>query len=543
MKIKTFDMLLQENQGIEYPISAQTKAAIIENPIDILDSVRVSKSKVSAFVQREKQILDDLVDECYGMLNHNGISIHDGNVRYDDNGTDPNKHLHDTAHWSSLRIKRDAYAKQSVFAADQISALFRDLHAAQGELDKQLGITEAGDQGEAAVEEIVDIFKDVYITRSNVLLPSMTSFHAETAETDLYIITDKGVYVCEVKNIGSFGKTIHISRAGKWVVKDRNGYVLRDFNGGESTPAAQNEVHRIETRRFLESKGIKGVPLFPLVVIANNKVDVVNESDYPVVCKEMIYNHLCGMSAHELPSVLSKKKQKQIVAAFDSVHTIPQPYAENYAAVEYEEEPGIDQIRVDESGDIYIPERTFPHWGVSDNTAEIIDRLQDLVSLFKKEEQWLQYMNQQIIQYANEADKKLEKEHRKTAIAPSIVSAVLMIALVVLGKYLDDFSPDIIRATYNRLLYVGLVVNVWSIVYCGWHIEGRISSNAWYMGISMVAGLLGLVCHALNAFAFTCRNSVGFGIVIVTCFAVFAGVCAAVGNAEKSYLKLNEWKQ
>ena len=61
------------------------------------------------------------------------------------------------------------------------------------------------------------LYTGKYHYRENVILPA-NDIGGETSETDVYIVTSKAVFVCEVKNWGKRGRTICISKDGQWSV-------------------------------------------------------------------------------------------------------------------------------------------------------------------------------------------------------------------------------------------------------------------------------------------------------------------------------------
>lgn len=61
-----------------------------------------------------------------------------------------------------------------------------------------------GEEGEQAVADGLKLYTGKYHYRENVILPA-NDIGGETSETDVYIVTSKAVFVCEVKNWGKRG--------------------------------------------------------------------------------------------------------------------------------------------------------------------------------------------------------------------------------------------------------------------------------------------------------------------------------------------------
>ena len=323
----------------------------------------IPKSQIPASVQHESDTIEQIADQCYDLLYEHELMDEDGEILPIEVDTSKcDSLMRELQHYSKLPQASKVASELSMrlkyienYEATPIQPIYDVLNKIselQDDFSDQLAIITKGQQGEDAVKEILDIFEGEFISKYNVLLPSSTNAKQETSETDVCIIAPQGVFVCEVKNIGHEGQTLTISRDGKWLIT--NDYIIQnDFNNGRSTPAHQNNIHCAEIRRFLKTKGFHNTPVFPMVIIANNDIEIDNCSDYPVIRKEFIYNHITSANR----TVLSKDIRRQIACAFDNVH---------------------------------IPERSFPILTVADPANSIIDYLEKLIAQYEQERLWLE---------------------------------------------------------------------------------------------------------------------------------------------------------
>jgi hypothetical protein len=142
----------------------------------------------------------------------------------------------------------------------------------------------------------------------NVILPA-DGLGSETAETDAYIITDKGVFVCEVKNWGNSNSIIQVNNGGQWLKLSLSGKILETLK----SPIEQNTKHCIATDRFLRAHGINNAKIIPMVIMANDGAIIDNQSSNIVLKISDVYNFVEGYNG---PSALDNDTQERIAKLF-----------------------------------------------------------------------------------------------------------------------------------------------------------------------------------------------------------------------------------
>lgn len=92
-----------------------------------------------------------------------------------------------------------------------------------------------------------------------------------SAESDIIIVTDKAVFLVEIKNYGKKGETIHVSADGRWEICGRYQNSRRSLKN----PYKQLTDHIFLINKFFETKGINfELPIIPIIAIANENVDI-----------------------------------------------------------------------------------------------------------------------------------------------------------------------------------------------------------------------------------------------------------------------------
>lgn len=175
------------------------------------------------------------------------------------------------------------------------------------ELDRQVGILVKGERGESLTSKYFSLFEDKYHIINNIIIPIADSF-AKSSEIDTFIITPKGIFICEIKNWGNEDETIIIGSDGKWYRQ------IKRKKTPVSSPVEQNTRHRLATEKYLKQFGIE-CELIPLIVIANNKTNIENNSNNVVIRMSEVYNYI---ENYNLPETLSKQTQNQILNILDS---------------------------------------------------------------------------------------------------------------------------------------------------------------------------------------------------------------------------------
>lgn len=175
---------------------------------------------------------------------------------------------------------------------------------------KQDGLIK-GNEGEDYVNNKLSILSSRYIIKQNVVIPAY-EFGGQTSETDIYVITSKGILVCEVKNRGNIDRIINISSDGQW--KFLNAYT-RSILEIMPSPIEQNTRHCLCTEKFLKQKGIPKIKLIPVIIIGNEYVQIENLSSNTVIRVSELYNYIENLN---LPEIYTEEQQKQIADCFNS---------------------------------------------------------------------------------------------------------------------------------------------------------------------------------------------------------------------------------
>ena len=157
---------------------------------------------------------------------------------------------------------------------DWMAEFRNDLLECRYELIVELSIVEKGDIGEE------NVFRELHLrypTLSNIVL-DVADEGGATNETDFYAILPHGVAVIEVKNYGKRGQQIWVKDAPKWDITTETGHVIDD----RKNPFLQNKRHINATRKVLEGLLSREIPLFSVVVLGNNQVQIMNDTDLVV---------------------------------------------------------------------------------------------------------------------------------------------------------------------------------------------------------------------------------------------------------------------
>lgn len=191
----------------------------------------------------------------------------------------------------------------------EAQAIYNSFLTLREESEKNVRIAQKGKSGEDYVSRILNQYRNKFFILENIVIPAYEQ-KGNTSETDVYIISSKGIFVCEVKNYGSSGQTLYIPEHGDWKILNSSGHFL------SNKPSAfeQNERHCNATKSFIkEHLGIE-VPIIPVVIIANDVVDVTIENpEKNIVIRANQINELVS----GFQDALTYDVQKKIVEAFE----------------------------------------------------------------------------------------------------------------------------------------------------------------------------------------------------------------------------------
>ena len=283
-------------------------------------------------------------------------------------------------------------------------------------LSKEIKGRDKGEEGEERISEALNMYRNKYLIRENILLPAQ-SIGRDSSETDLYIITPKGVCVCEIKNYGKKGETLKISKDGMWsVVKSgRRESVKKD------SPVEQNASHCLATEQWLEENGLSGIKMIPIIFIANNDVKVENDSPNAIMRVSELYNYI---NALNLPEVLSKEKQQQIADTL-------------------------------EKGNEMVTERKFEALEFRSCKNQIMEYVDKLIALKQDEYNWKKAVYDKVSKKNN----KIDKGTKRSTMVLNLVIALYGISLAIIEWNLIPKFGDIIDF---------LVIGVGGVALFGW---------------------------------------------------------------------------
>lgn len=157
----------------------------------------------------------------------------------------------------------------------------------------------SGYEGEQFVNESLSIYPNL-INLSNIRV----EVNGRSIECDNIILSSKGIFILEVKNIGNSGNfKIVIEKDGRWLKK----YEFSQKIETMSSATDQNNSHVAFINRLLNEEckdldidfGINGI-----VVISNNNVSIENNSIYQTILRaDNVYNYINAQ-----PTIYSKEQ-------------------------------------------------------------------------------------------------------------------------------------------------------------------------------------------------------------------------------------------
>lgn len=171
---------------------------------------------------------------------------------------------------------------------------------------EKLAVIGAGNRGEKRVNDELDQFDGFSRYMSNLRL----EVNGQSIETDNVLFSTKGVFLFEVKNFSENGKYgLRITKDGQW---------QRVQSDGTATPmkmdvTAQHNRHVLfmekmirEQWRQLYNEEAPFIKLNPLIVIANDKIMVENQTDLAIIRISQIYHHVQKSNERLSQDTLSK---------------------------------------------------------------------------------------------------------------------------------------------------------------------------------------------------------------------------------------------
>lgn len=181
--------------------------------------------------------------------------------------------------------------------------------------NESIGVT-LGEKGEQQVARELRPYEGQIIALPNLRL----EVEGESIENDFILISPYGIYVLEVKNLGSGGGYgLYIEKDGRW-----NKMRGRSLEYMES-PVHQNERHILYLEKYVNTELGRNLDNYlrvqGMVVIANDKVDIKNESDNLV----LRYNNIMG-TIRKQPVIMKEKEMKKIAEILLKAALEPKEY-------------------------------------------------------------------------------------------------------------------------------------------------------------------------------------------------------------------------
>ena len=182
-------------------------------------------------------------------------------------------------------------------------------------IENEYKVVKLGIDGENRVNENLHLFRREFIKFDGA---RFTDSDRNSVECDNIIISPKGIFILEVKNYGETeGYSLKIDKTGGW----------RKVRGNSSepmnSPVGQNIRHIAVLKNILRDRGMN-VNVKGLVVIANEKVEIDNQSDSKVIRHTSLYEEL---SKGE--NTLSEKQCEEISNIIKSILESDKKYPTN----------------------------------------------------------------------------------------------------------------------------------------------------------------------------------------------------------------------
>lgn len=151
--------------------------------------------------------------------------------------------------------------------------------------NSEYNIIKSGLIGEENVNNELNKYSDLFINIPNVRF----EVDGVSVESDNLLITPYGVFIIEVKNFADRHK-LKIEKNGEW---------KKVFSGFEEKIVnVTNQVKRhikykeLVINQHLSNKGIDKIKIKPIIVIANDNVEIINLSKMPVLKVNKLYDYI-----------------------------------------------------------------------------------------------------------------------------------------------------------------------------------------------------------------------------------------------------------
>lgn len=294
---KMIDDIIKEH----YRLTKEDEETLLEHT-SIIQKILVPKSENLTFAKNQLQEAINLKAQVDEELISNGIEFINNDLYCEDIGI----YLKSVPVNCPLYI-RNQDNKLPYISMPFLSKIYKNLLYDIDVLNSQVKIMAKGENGENIANKYFSLFSDKYPIRKNIIIPIEDAF-AKSSEIDTYIVTPKGLFVCEIKNWGNENEKIIIENDGKWFKSSNKDKVA------VSSPVEQNTRHCLATEKYLKINGIE-CKTIPIVVIANTKTILENHSCNTVLRVSDVYNYIENLN---LPNILSEEDTKNILNILDS---------------------------------------------------------------------------------------------------------------------------------------------------------------------------------------------------------------------------------
>jgi len=163
------------------------------------------------------------------------------------------------------------------------------LHTCRQEIKMDHNIIKTGVRGEKEVNEHLDFYRDDIRRFDNIRF----EVDGISVESDNLIIAENGIFCLEVKNYGeSGGGTIIRTKDGKWKRKTANGKEVPIDNITSQIYRHIGLMQRVinDEMKKIYGKELAYISIYPIIVIANDKIDIDCDDNIPIKRISDIYH-------------------------------------------------------------------------------------------------------------------------------------------------------------------------------------------------------------------------------------------------------------
>lgn len=221
-------------------------------------------------------------------------------------------------------LNRSGWMTESMYGrlidSDRMRREYRTMQEGVKELNDRLRAYSLGNEGERVVLEELGKYGDRFKVLDGVRFSTNEAvvgqeLDGKTVENDVLVFTNNGLYTLEIKNIMSEGeKYLRISKDGIWYKKTREeGSWKADPNTTKIFSQVNRQIHYTES--LIERKLGKKISLKSVIVIANDNVQIENETDWLIVRPNMLFSLLNGRDV-DSEDVLTDDEISELVEMF-----------------------------------------------------------------------------------------------------------------------------------------------------------------------------------------------------------------------------------